>query len=164
MIRLLLLVTLPLYALDQITKWLVLRNIGVDERIGVIPGWFDLVQVHNTGAAFGMLSGNNVFFIGLSVVALVAVVVLWTRGAFQGRLVTLGAALLLAGILGNLTDRLLHGFVVDFLSFDLHVKFANPWPSFNVADSCICIAAGLFVISSFFESDRAGNRQGANEA
>lgn len=164
MIRLLLLVTLPLYALDQITKWLVLRNIGVDERIGVIPGWFDLVQVHNTGAAFGMLSGNNVFFIGLSVVALVAVIVLWTRGAFQGRLVTLGAALLLAGILGNLTDRLLHGFVVDFLSFDLHVKFANPWPSFNVADSCICIAAGLFVISSFFESDRAGNRQGANEA
>jgi signal peptidase II len=57
--------------------------------------------------------------------------------------------LLLAGIFGNLTDRLVHGHVIDFLLFDLHVPFAHPWPAFNVADSCICIAVVCFIIYSF---------------
>jgi signal peptidase II len=60
-----------------------------------------------------------------------------------------GVALLLSGIFGNLTDRIVHGHVVDFLLFDLHVRFANPWPAFNVADSCICVAVALFLIGSF---------------
>ncbi len=149
--RLLLLLTLPLYALDQLTKWLVLRFIGPEDIVPVIPNFFSLVQVHNTGAAFGMLTNNNLFFIALSVVALVALAIFGWRGAFRDRWMSVGAALLVAGVLGNLTDRLLHGFVVDFLLFDLHVPFANPWPSFNVADSCICVAAGLFVAASFFE-------------
>ena len=58
-------------------------------------------------------------------------------------------ALLLAGILGNLTDRLLYGHVIDFLLFNLHVRYADPWPAFNVADSCISIAVVLFIIHSF---------------
>ena len=58
-------------------------------------------------------------------------------------------ALLLAGILGNLTDSLLHGHVIDFLLFDLHIPLAHPWPAFNVADSCICIAVFFFIIHSF---------------
>ncbi|MGH8048172.1 MAG: signal peptidase II [Chthoniobacterales bacterium] len=152
--RPLLALTLPLYVLDQLTKWLVLRHIEPNDEIAVIPGFFSLVQVHNTGAAFGMLHDSNYFFIGLSVVFLVALLVFWRRGAFQDRGPRVAAALLTAGILGNLTDRLTHHFVVDFLLFDLHVPFAHPWPAFNVADSCICVAAGLFVIGSFFESKR----------
>jgi signal peptidase II len=58
----------------------------------------------------------------------------------------LSLALLLAGVLGNLTDRLTHGHVIDFLLVNLHVRFANPWPAFNVADSCICIAVISFII------------------
>ena len=58
-------------------------------------------------------------------------------------------ALLLGGIMGNLTDRFLHGHVIDFALFDLHVPFAHPWPAFNVADSCICIAVFFFIIHSF---------------
>ena len=58
-------------------------------------------------------------------------------------------ALLLAGILGNLTDRLLYGHVIDFLLFNLHIRYADPWPAFNVADSCISIAVVLFIIHSF---------------
>jgi len=150
-IRLLLGVTLPLYLLDQVTKAFVLRFISPDEPRTVIPGFFDLVQWHNTGAAFSMLTNNNVFFIALSSVALIALTIFWRRGAFRGAWVAFGAALLAAGILGNLTDRLLHGFVVDFLLFDLHVPFAHPWPAFNVADSCICIAAVIFVATSLFE-------------
>lgn len=154
--RPLLTIVLPFYALDQITKTLVMTFISPEpgEEIPVIPDFFWLVQWHNTGAAFGTLSGNNAFFMGLSAVALVALLVFWRKGAFRDRLSRLGAALLTAGILGNLTDRIIHGFVVDFLLFDLHVPYANPWPAFNVADSCICVAAALFLIGSFLEPKR----------
>ncbi len=147
-------VTLPLFALDQITKAAVLRTIRPDETVVVIPGFFSLVQLHNTGAAFSMLSGRNGFFIALSVAALIALAVFARRGAFGDAWLRLGAALLGAGILGNLTDRILHGHVIDFLLFDLHVPFANPWPAFNVADSCISVAAAIFVIRSLFEPKR----------
>lgn len=144
--RLFLLLTLPLYAADQITKFLVLRYIGVHDVIPVIPDVFNLVQVHNTGAAFGMLRDNNFFFVALASLAALVVAVLAWRGAFEGRLMQVGAALLGAGIIGNLTDRLLHGYVVDFL--DVILPWYGHWPAFNVADSCICVAAALFIASS----------------
>jgi lipoprotein signal peptidase len=61
-------------------------------------------------------------------------------------------ALLFAGVVGNLTDRLLHGYVIDFLLFDLHFPYAHPFPAFNVADSCICIAVFCFIIHSLRQS------------
>lgn len=144
--------TLPLYALDQFTKHLVLRFIDPTEPHPVIPNFFELVHVTNTGAAFGSFRNNNSFFIALSCVALVIVaVLLLRRGPVDPwRRVALG--LLMAGVLGNLTDRLLHGHVIDFLLFDLHLPFAHPWPAFNVADSCICIAVGCFMIYSLRDS------------
>jgi signal peptidase II len=148
--KLFLTLTVPFYILDQVTKALVLRYIGTEDVIPVIPGFFNLVQVHNTGAAFGMLSNNNHVFLVLLISAMIGVVVLWKRGAFKDTLASrIAAALLLAGIAGNLTDRILHGFVVDFLDFVL--PWYGHWPSFNVADSCICAAAGLFIISSLLE-------------
>ena len=78
----------------------------------------------------------------------------YRHGAFKGKLLGAGFSLLIAGILGNLTDRILHHHVIDFLLFDLHVKFAEPWPAFNVADSCICIAAATFIIASFREDKK----------
>jgi len=144
-------VTLPLYALDQLTKWAVLRTLDYEEMRPVIPGFFDLVRFHNTGAAFSMFTNSNAFFIGLSAVALVVLAVLARRGTFRAWIPRAGLVLLLAGILGNLTDRLLHGYVVDFLLFDLHIPFAHPWPAFNVADSCICTATALFLWQSFRE-------------
>ena len=65
-------------------------------------------------------------------------------------------ALLLAGILGNLTDRLLYVHVIDFLRFDLHIPYAHPWPAFNVADSCISVAVVLFIIHSFRKQKSTG--------
>ena len=150
--RLLLFLTLPLYLLDQATKWLVLRFIGTEEFLPVIPGFFNLVQVHNTGAAFGMLSNNNAFFIGLASVALIVLTVLARRGAFADAPTRIGAALLVSGVQGNLTDRLLHGYVVDFL--DVVLPWYGHWPAFNVADSAICIAAFLFIVSGFLESKK----------
>lgn len=146
-IRLLLFLVLPLYFADQATKWLVLQNIRTDETVPVIPRLLNFVQVHNTGAAFGILKDSNAFFIVLSGAALVVLAVLAWRGTFAGPPMRVGAALLAAGILGNLTDRILHGYVLDFL--DVTLPWYGHWPAFNIADSCICVAAGLFILESF---------------
>lgn len=153
--KFILFLSLPLYALDQLTKWLVLQHIHPDEARIVVPNVFALVSVTNTGAAFGSFRNNNTFFVVLSCAALIFVLSLLVRrhNPDVWRDVSLG--LLLAGVLGNLTDRFLHGHVIDFLLFDLHVPFARPFPAFNVADSCICIAVGCFMIHSFRQNRAA---------
>lgn len=137
-------VILILAMLDQFTKILILRFIPFQESIPVIPNFFSLTHVYNTGAAFGMLHDSNLFFLILATVAFVALVLM--RKHFQGGLMQTGWILLMAGIIGNVTDRLRLGHVVDFLDFQLG---SYHWPSFNVADSCICVAAALFLLSSF---------------
>jgi len=147
--RFILLLSLPLYALDQLTKHWILRSISPYEARPVVPDFFNLVNVTNTGAAFGSFKGNNTFFVAISLIALVVVTVLLVRPRTFDLWRDVSLALLLAGILGNLTDRLLYGHVIDFLLFNLHVRYADPWPAFNVADSCISIAVVLFIIHSF---------------
>ena len=142
--------SVPLYALDQITKVLVLRFVGAEDLHVVVPDFFSIVNVTNDGAAFGSFKNNNTFFIVLSCVAFVFVLALLLRRTkTRDALRDISLALLLAGIMGNLTDRFLHGHVIDFALFDLHVPFAHPWPAFNVADSCIFIAVFCFILHSF---------------
>lgn len=180
--RLLLFLVLPLYLLDQVTKWIVVLNFEAPppgynvshERYVVIEDFFTIVRVHNQGAAFGM--GNDtpwapfVFFV-IAVVALGLIPFFWRRGAFTTLPLRLAAGLMMAGILGNLTDRILQGFflpayaeagffarlaqgyVVDFLDFQIGIATRltpqGHWPSFNVADSCICVAAFFLILSTF---------------
>ena len=161
-------IALPIYALDQLTKWWIFthyalektpRNIALFPEViaktkhlppahDVIPGWFQIVHWGNTGAAFSFLSDHPWVFIVLSIGAFIGLLVAWGKNVFTDAPSRLAVPLLLGGILGNVTDRFVHGYVVDFLLVDLHVQFANPWPAFNVADSCICVAAGLFVIAA----------------
>jgi signal peptidase II len=162
--RLLLGLSLPLYVLDQVTKALILKTFPVypsPDYIEVIPGFFNLVRVHNTGMAFGMFNEHpyaNWIFGTIGLVACAGIILLWTKGAFPDRLTRLAAALLVSGILGNLTDRVLpgRGYVVDFLDFlppfygTLFPSSGGHFPSFNVADSCITVAAGLLIVSAFF--------------
>ena len=156
----LLLLALPLYALDQATKWWVIKRLTLSHEwppidpaahLAVVPDWFHIVYWANTGAAFSIGRNNNWFFVVLSVVTLIGLLIATARGVFTDRLSRSGVVLLIAGILGNVTDRLIHHHVVDFLLVDLHVRFADPWPAFNVADSCICIAVGLFIIGTLRE-------------
>ena len=156
---------LPLFALDQLTKWLVRQYIPYGAEIPIIPGFFSLVHASNTGAAFSMFTGNNFFFIGLASVALVVIVFLLirdprTRTPRQRltNITKISLGLLAAGIVGNLTDRILRGAVTDFLHFYVR-EYA--WPSFNVADSCICIAAGLLIVASFQKNKDALPRDSA---
>jgi len=155
-VKFILLLSLPLYVLDQCTKRLALQFINPFDAHNVIPDFFTLVNVTNNGAAFGTFKGNNTFFAGISILALVVVTVLLVRPHRADPWRDLSLALLLAGIMGNLTDRLLYGHVIDFLLFNLHVRYADPWPAFNVADSCISIAVVLFIIHSFREHKSAG--------
>jgi signal peptidase II len=150
--KFILFLSLPLYALDQLTKLWIRSSLGTEEPRVVVPGFFSLVNIINTGAAFGSFKNNNEFFVALSCLALLLVVVLLVRRRSPDFWRDLSLGLLLAGVLGNLTDRLLYGHVIDFLLFDLHVPFAHPWPAFNIADSCITLAVVSFIIHSFRQS------------
>lgn len=143
--------TLALFALDQATKQHFVARYEEGEVRPIFGEWFALCRWHNTGAAFSIGSGNNFFFVALAAVALLALAVFAARGAFADAFSKWGAALLASGILGNVVDRVRHGYVVDFLLVDLGVWPADPWPAFNVADAAICTAVGLFLIASFRE-------------
>ena len=157
MVRLLLFLSLPLYIIDQITKnWIVKHYELRGPSHEVIPDFFSLHHIDNTGSAFGQFNGgaySNYIFGFIAVAALTFITVLYRKGVFPGGFSRVAIALLVAGVCGNFTDRLVHGYVVDFLQFDLHVPFAHPWPSFNVADSCVVVAAFLLAIASFKESE-----------
>jgi len=174
MLRRLLLLSLPLFILDQVSKsWIVANFRLYENEREVIPGIFWLHHAANTGVAFGMFNGTayaNYAFTFVSLVALVFIRVMHRKGLFPGRLSRLAVALLVSGIFGNLTDRLfrthegghlfagtfLDGYVVDFLKFDLGFAPFHPWPSFNVADSCVVCAAVLLAIASFVETPEPG--------
>jgi signal peptidase II len=153
--------SLPLYALDHVTKLLVLHRISPDEPRIIVPDFFALVFVTNTGAAFGSFKNYNLFFIALSCAALIFIFSMLLRRRAPDAWRDVSLALLLAGVMGNLTDRLLHGHVIDFLLFDLHLPFAHPFPAFNVADSCICIAVFCFVVHSFRQGKKAAQETNA---
>jgi signal peptidase II len=159
MLKLLLALSLPLYLLDQWSKlWIVGRFELYADQMEIIPGIFWLHHAANTGVAFGLFNGTayaNYAFGAISLAALIMLTVFYRKGVFPGLASRLAVALLVAGILGNLTDRFLHGYVVDFLMFDFGFSPFNPWPSFNVADSCVVIAAVLLAGSTFFESAHA---------
>jgi len=131
-------------ALDQLTKLLVLYSMPLYGSIKIVPRFFNLTHLYNTGAAFGMMHDSNRFFIIVSCVALVLLI--WQRRRFTALPLELGWVLIISGILGNLCDRLLRGHVIDFLDFQL---LGYHWPAFNVADACICIATAYFLISAF---------------
>ena len=170
----LLTISLPLYILDQVTKWWIVLTKVQGEVHPVIPGVFNIMRVHNQGVAWGMGNGSSwapVLFLLVLPAALVGISFLWKKGVFPGKLGLTSFILLVAGIVGNLTDRLLQGFwldkpqarsfmdklldgyVVDFL--DVTIPFIDyRWPTFNVADSCIVIAAVCLFLTSFYEENK----------
>ncbi len=134
--------------LDIWTKALVLARIDLHESIPVIPNFFQLVHVRNTGAAFGI--GANAssklvpFLLNAGAIAVFCVVVVYAlRSAVTDRLLQTGLHLILGGAIGNLLDRFRFGYVVDFL--DVYVGNKH-WPAFNVADSAICIGIALLFL------------------
>jgi signal peptidase II len=138
------------FLIDQTTKALAVQRLRFGDDIALIPGFLNLAYAQNTGVAFSMLDdhGDSGRW-GLSVVAIIASVLVvyffWRTPRTDDRI--LGAlALLLAGIIGNVTDRIRLGFVVDFID----VQFGSwHYPTFNVADIAVCCGAGLLILDMF---------------
>jgi signal peptidase II len=135
-------------ALDQVTKAIVRQLLPLGDSRSVIPEFLDLTHVHNTGAAFGLLNAvdfpyKSLVMIGIAALALIAIAVYATQLGFHERMARLGLALILAGAFGNLIDRAVFGFVVDFV--DVYWRTTHFW-AFNVADSAITIGAILVLL------------------
>lgn len=134
--------------LDIWTKQLVLARIRLHEAIPVIPDFFQLVHVRNTGAAFGLGANASTklvpILLNTGAIAVFCVVVVYAmRTAVTDRLLQTGLHLILGGAIGNLLDRFRFGYVVDFL--DVYIG-SHHWPAFNVADSAICIGIALLFL------------------
>ncbi len=150
--------------IDQVTKTWAVRNLRFGNDQEIIPNFLNFAYAQNTGVAFSFLDNHgDAGRWGLSIVAgLAAVFVLyyfWRVPHTHDRL--LGAlALLLAGIVGNVTDRVRLGFVIDFVDVQI-----GGWhyPTFNVADMAICIGAGLLILDMFFTKNTADENQKAKE-
>lgn len=142
---LILAVSFSLTILDQVTKQLVRDRFLLGERLPVIPGFFNLTYVRNTGAAWGMLSGLNNWLVVLSIVILIFLILFRRSFLTDAVIHQLAAGLMLAGIIGNLVDRIRLGYVIDFLEF--HPGF--DFPAFNVADASICTGVGLYLLSQY---------------
>ncbi len=185
--KLLLFLTLPLYVLDQITKFWTIGKFPPPWSpdafdIPVIENFFHLVRVHNQGVAFGFGNGTSwapIVFLFVPIFALTMIRIFWKKGVFNHPLSKIAVALLLCGIFGNLTDRLVQGFlleefksasfwhrlsegyVVDFIAVKLPLwgklvpSSGGWWPAFNVADASICVAAFLLFIGGIRDEQLA---------
>lgn len=133
---------------DQASKWLALEKLLLHESIPLMP-FLNLTLVYNKGAAFGFLSTasgwQNLFFIGIALVATVVILYLLRRTGPKDRFMAVALMLILGGAIGNLIDRLLYGHVVDFI--DVYYG-AWHWPAFNVADSGITIGAVMIALDA----------------
>lgn len=148
--------SLVVIALDQATKFLVTRFLELYERVEVLPV-LDFTLLHNTGAAFSMLAGasgwQRWFFIGLALVVSVMLTVWIWRIPRGDKLLPLALSLILGGAIGNVIDRVWHGYVVDFI----HAHWGDAYfPAFNIADSAITVGAALLILDAFRERPAGG--------
>lgn len=143
--------TVPCYILDQLTKWLINTHLEISQGFTVIPGLFDIIHMRNTGAAFGMLQGlpetyRTLFFASITIIACAVVFYIFWTMTETSWLLKAVFSLIIAGALGNLTDRFFFNEVVDFLSFHIGIY---RWPTFNMADTYISIGMIGLLIHSF---------------
>lgn len=137
---------------DRASKWLVTSNMHLNDSIDVLPGFFRLTHVQNSGAAFGLFADSASewkvsILVVFSVLALVVVSALLWKNSHSITSTGVGLSLILGGAIGNLWDRLFSGRVVDFFDFFLG---SYHWPAFNVADSAIVVGALLLVAEILF--------------
>ena len=141
--------TAVVIVLDQASKWLMSAWLDLYQSIMVLP-FFNLTLAHNSGAAFSFLANaggwQRCFFIVLALSVSLVLLIWLSRLKANARMEAAALSLIMGGALGNVIDRFIHGYVVDFLDFHLA---GYHWPAFNVADMAIFIGAALLIIDSF---------------
>ena len=147
-------ISLIIFILDQITKSLISTYLKLNESIEIIKDFFYIRYINNKGASWGILENNRILLIGLSIIAII-MIIRYSYFFKKTKLNTYGFGLLLGGILGNLSDRLIFGYVKDFLDF---IIFKYDFPVFNIADICIVIGVALLIISILKGEDNSGSK------
>lgn len=147
-------IALVVIVLDQITKTLILQHYQYGDST-YVTSFFNIVRAHNTGAAFSFLAGasgwQRWFFIGLGIAA--AIFIVWMLRSHGGqKMFAWALSLILGGAIGNVVDRMLHGYVVDFIQVHWGAKYY--FPSFNVADSAITAGAALLILDELLRVRR----------
>ena len=148
-----------LIVIDQYTKFMVTLHIPLSYSINIVEGFFNLTHVRNSGVAFGIFAEQNselkpYLLIFVSIIAIIAILVIFHQTEREKRLVQGGLVLVFSGAIGNLIDRVLHKEVIDFIDIFFNNRH---WPAFNVADACITIgvmllAADLLVSGKSYNS------------
>ncbi|MAG30065.1 MAG: signal peptidase II [Deltaproteobacteria bacterium] len=142
--------------IDQATKIWIVWRFSYGEELAVIPGFFRLTHVRNPGGAFSFLATlpqdlRQAFFLGTGALAVVLLLVFLRRLEPGEWLAATAIGAVLGGAIGNLTDRVMYGEVIDFLDFTLFGGYV--WPTFNVADCCIVVGVGVLMVEMFFETE-----------
>ena len=150
--------------LDQWTKSLIIKKLLLYQKVEVIQGFFNILHVRNTGGAFGIFGGDkggvgSILFVVVSLVAIGVIAFLFVRIKEDEKTLALSFSLILSGAIGNLIDRLRYGEVIDFLDFYLS---STHWPTFNVADSAICIGIGLMALELLKRDHKEGTKSQIN--
>ncbi len=129
-------------SLDQISKFIIAKNLFLYQSIPIVKGFFHFTLIHNRGAAFGILKNQVYFFIIISIAAIILISSSLLNHQRHKKISchTISLGLILSGALGNLIDRVFFGYVIDFLDFRV-------WPVFNIADSAITVGAVLLAWS-----------------
>ncbi|MBP2111733.1 MULTISPECIES: signal peptidase II [Paenibacillus] len=142
------LIALIVFLIDQGTKYLIATRLELAEQIPVIKDFFIITSHRNRGAAFGILEGQQWFFIVITVIVVCGIVWYLNKARKTRKLLPTALALVLGGAIGNFLDRILNGEVVDFLMFNFG---SYTFPIFNVADSCIVVGVGLIILDTLLE-------------
>lgn len=139
---------------DQISKVLITNNIELYGKVNIIPNFFNLTYTKNFGAAFGILEGKRVFFLIITILVFGYLIYELIKNIYK-KLYSCSLILIISGIIGNFIDRLLFGFVRDFLDFKI---FGYDAAIFNLADSFIVIGVIIFLISIILEEKNESKR------
>ncbi len=139
-------ISIVIFLIDQIVKLFIINNMKVYEKITIIRNFFDIYYVRNEGAAFSTLWGERIIFIMIGIIVLISIHTYIEKKNNIKLLEQVILGLLTGGILGNLFDRIIHGYVIDFLSFTV---FGYSFAVFNVADVAIVVSCLIMIIECF---------------
>lgn len=139
--------------IDQFSKWIVITKMDLYEQIPIIDGFFYLTSHRNSGAAWGILEGQMVFFYIITAIVVVGLVYYMQRYAKDFTLLAISLSFVLGGAIGNFIDRLFRKEVVDFLDF---IIFTYDYPIFNIADSALVVGVIGLLIATLFEEKLKG--------
>ncbi|MFO7315469.1 MAG: signal peptidase II [Bacilli bacterium] len=143
--------------MDQLTKWFIVKNMEVGDRIAIWDPWLGILSHRNRGAAWGMLQGQMWIFYLVTLIVVIAVIYYFHKEGKNKPLLGISLMILLGGAIGNFIDRVFRGEVVDFI--DVFIPIINyDFPIFNVADAALTISVIMLIIA-LFKEDQNGKKK-----